>query len=584
MLAMNNASESDEAPAASKAQLPWQQHPLDQRYGAFQPWTSPMASPPPWNPSSSSLFHDDTAPPPPPSLRRHSEWHAYTTNSLYAMPEDDPLDVPPAMNSFLTDMDDDSDFFQRARSKSSAPAFDWPNNNHRWFSPFLPSDTLHLNAPRRFSVQPALQPHQFHQNHTNYASDAAPIPSHPLMPLKDSTSDSLVAFSRRHSVAGPAAPLAQDDAFNLRTLESSIDELTKIPPSPLGSGRAAPSMTTAMPTTFATATTSPHHHVPQPPKKDYAKVAAAAAASAAANSTPSNTAPKSINDTIDHLAITSPPHSMHTLPAAPMHHHPLHRIAPRPTVSNSSSSSSSSNAPFYHLPKCEEMGKGNKLDSIAKDAVFAVVRFKSNRTDLFYCAHASVVVKVNDWVMVEGDRGHDLGRVIADHVNPIQHHLQQQQQQQQQQTSPNASQQKQQQPTSSSSSSSLSSSSDQQDVEQVRQQLRVKRLFRVARPEELALLASKEQDEIKALATCQYKVQQRKLSIRVVNAEYQWDRRKLTFYFLADRRVDFRELVRELFKLYKTRIWMQVLLDMGKKKSAIGSSFHFFSFFFLGAT
>ena len=34
------------------------------------------------------------------------------------------------------------------------------------------------------------------------------------------------------------------------------------------------------------------------------------------------------------------------------------------------------------------------------------------------------------------------------------------------------------------------------------------------------------------------------------------DRRKLTFYFVAERRVDFRELVRDLFKIYKTRIWM----------------------------
>lgn len=36
------------------------------------------------------------------------------------------------------------------------------------------------------------------------------------------------------------------------------------------------------------------------------------------------------------------------------------------------------------------------------------------------------------------------------------------------------------------------------------------------------------------------------------------DRRKLTFYFIAEKRIDFRELVRELFKIYKTRIWMQV--------------------------
>lgn len=43
------------------------------------------------------------------------------------------------------------------------------------------------------------------------------------------------------------------------------------------------------------------------------------------------------------------------------------------------------------------------------------------------------------------------------------------------------------------------------------------------------------------------------LPMEVCDAEWQWDRRKLTFYYVADSRVDFRELVRELFRLYKTR-------------------------------
>ena len=43
----------------------------------------------------------------------------------------------------------------------------------------------------------------------------------------------------------------------------------------------------------------------------------------------------------------------------------------------------------------------------------------------------------------------------------------------------------------------------------------------------------------------------------ILDAEYQFDRHKLTFYFEADRRIDFRELVSELFSQYKTRIWMQ---------------------------
>ncbi|KAJ2349052.1 hypothetical protein GGF43_004467 [Coemansia sp. RSA 2618] len=57
------------------------------------------------------------------------------------------------------------------------------------------------------------------------------------------------------------------------------------------------------------------------------------------------------------------------------------------------------------------------------------------------------------------------------------------------------------------------------------------------------LLGNKLRDEQSALSMCQSKVQQRKLSMCVVDAEFQFDRRKLTFYFTADRRVDFRELV-----------------------------------------
>ena len=53
------------------------------------------------------------------------------------------------------------------------------------------------------------------------------------------------------------------------------------------------------------------------------------------------------------------------------------------------------------------------------------------------------------------------------------------------------------------------------------------------------------------------KVAQRKLPMQILDAEYQFDRHKLTFYFEADRRIDFRELVSDLFSLYKTRIWMQ---------------------------
>jgi len=53
----------------------------------------------------------------------------------------------------------------------------------------------------------------------------------------------------------------------------------------------------------------------------------------------------------------------------------------------------------------------------------------------------------------------------------------------------------------------------------------------------------------------------------ILDAEYQFDRHKLTFFFEAETRVDFRELVRDLFSIYKTRIWMQHL-DSNRAKLA----------------
>lgn len=46
--------------------------------------------------------------------------------------------------------------------------------------------------------------------------------------------------------------------------------------------------------------------------------------------------------------------------------------------------------------------------------------------------------------------------------------------------------------------------------------------------------------------------------MEILDAEWQWDRRKLTFYYTSDQRVDFRELVRELFRIWKTRVWLCV--------------------------
>ncbi|CAN0097977.1 unnamed protein product [Pylaiella littoralis] len=85
------------------------------------------------------------------------------------------------------------------------------------------------------------------------------------------------------------------------------------------------------------------------------------------------------------------------------------------------------------------------------------------------------------------------------------------------------------------------------------------RIIRAATEDEVQMVKDKLRDEERVLEVCRTKVLQRSLPMRVMDAEFQYDRHKLTFFFEAEGRIDFRELVRDLFSLYKTRIWMQQL-------------------------
>ncbi|KAI8350283.1 PSP1 C-terminal conserved region-domain-containing protein, partial [Mortierella sp. GBAus27b] len=178
-----------------------------------------------------------------------------------------------------------------------------------------------------------------------------------------------------------------------------------------------------------------------------------------------------------------------------------------------------------------------------------VVEFKAGRTDLFYVAENSgVSLKVGDLVIVEADRGKDLGKITNDSITP-----QQIQAMQAQQAEIAALQAQQDGGTNSGGNASGGNAGG---GHRAPKEIHPKRIFRLAQPSEVAQLVSKNQDELKAMMICQTKVRQKRLPMEVVDAEYQWDRRKLTFYFIAERRIDFRELVRDLFKIYKTRIWM----------------------------
>jgi cell fate regulator YaaT (PSP1 superfamily) len=68
------------------------------------------------------------------------------------------------------------------------------------------------------------------------------------------------------------------------------------------------------------------------------------------------------------------------------------------------------------------------------------------------------------------------------------------------------------------------------------------------------------------------RVKANQLVMKLTDAEWQWDRRKLTLYFTADRRVDFRGLVRDLAALFRTRIELKQIgvRDEAKRLSGVG--------------
>ncbi|CAO3597793.1 unnamed protein product [Absidia cylindrospora] len=192
-----------------------------------------------------------------------------------------------------------------------------------------------------------------------------------------------------------------------------------------------------------------------------------------------------------------------------------------------------------------DAGKGIPLQRLPQYTALYTVEFKAGRVDYFYVVSepgtTPVKFQMGDLVIVEGDRGKDLGKVASDTltVDTVEQLVSQKLQHQQQQ-----------QPPHDEDTNNDNSNTDKPKDTQI------KRLYRLATPDEINLLIEKGQDELRALTLCQQKTKMRNLPMTVVDAEYQWDRRKLTFFFVSDRRNDFRELVRELFKIYKTRIWM----------------------------
>ena len=82
----------------------------------------------------------------------------------------------------------------------------------------------------------------------------------------------------------------------------------------------------------------------------------------------------------------------------------------------------------------------------------------------------------------------------------------------------------------------------------------LKAVIRVATEEDKKRVKENEARRKKAMKQCQERINAHKLDMKLVDAEYAFDNSKLLFYFTADGRVDFRELVKDLASSFRTRI------------------------------
>lgn len=108
------------------------------------------------------------------------------------------------------------------------------------------------------------------------------------------------------------------------------------------------------------------------------------------------------------------------------------------------------------------------------------------------------------------------------------------------------------------------------DEESVIQPL--KPVIRLATPEDDAQNLANKEKEKSALKICQEKIIKHGLQMKLIDCEYTFDNNKVLFYFTADGRIDFRELVKDLASVFKTRIELRQIgvRDETKIRGGIG--------------
>ncbi len=146
------------------------------------------------------------------------------------------------------------------------------------------------------------------------------------------------------------------------------------------------------------------------------------------------------------------------------------------------------------------------------------VQFKRDRKD-FYINTENIDISSGDWVAVQGDRsGHDIGKV-----------------------------------TMKGELVALQIKRKNRDIEKHP----IKKLYRIASENDLEKWKNTVDNEDEILVKAKRIIEDYKLEMKLTDVEFQGDSSKATFYYTADKRIDFRELIREYSKKFRIRVEMK---------------------------
>ncbi|KIV95598.1 hypothetical protein PV10_03229 [Exophiala mesophila] len=218
----------------------------------------------------------------------------------------------------------------------------------------------------------------------------------------------------------------------------------------------------------------------------------------------------------------------------------------------------------------QQLGVGAFLEPTSQPLF--IVNFKCCRSDVFYIQEGTGLhVNVGDLVIVEADRGTDLGTVQHTNVNwedarRYKEYYAEEHYKwlmmfslQSRSGGPNVVNPNGMPGRPGSAVGGMGPQGHQGPHDSAHPDLKPKMIKRLAQNHEIQSLKDKEGNEAKAKRVCQQKVVDHRLNMEILDAEFQMDSKKLTFYYFADNYINFNHLVTDLFKIYKTRIWMSAI-------------------------